>query len=144
MGLTSFNTVAMSKYDSCVYLSSDEVVDWGRVFGSMKLGAHTVAICPVLEHHRITQKVEDAGFEIRDCVLSLGNPCYMVTLGRVPIKGTVAQNVLKHGVGALNIDECRIVATEDLSQIKAFGSMPENKTNDKGFTGLGWKTGSPF
>jgi hypothetical protein len=123
----------MSKYDSCVYLSSAEVVDWGKVYESLKPGAHTVAICPVLEHHRITQKVEDAGFEIRDSILFLGEPSFIATLARTPLEGTVAQNVLKHGVGALSIDKCRIVTTEDLSQIKAFGSMPENKTNGKGF-----------
>ena len=35
-----------------------------------------------------------------------------VVMGRKPFKGSVAQNVLEHGTGGLNIDECRI-ATED-------------------------------
>ena len=34
-------------------------------------------------------------------------------LARKPIEGTVADNVLKHGVGGLNIDECR-VGTEEV------------------------------
>ncbi|MEH3055459.1 MAG: site-specific DNA-methyltransferase [Patulibacter minatonensis] len=33
-----------------------------------------------------------------------------VVLARKPLDGTVAQNVLRHGVGALNIDGCRIAA----------------------------------
>jgi len=31
-----------------------------------------------------------------------------ITLARKPFKGTVASNVLEHGVGALNIDGCRV------------------------------------
>lgn len=34
------------------------------------------------------------------------------TLARKPIKGTVAQNILGHGVGGLNIDGCRIQGPE--------------------------------
>ena len=33
---------------------------------------------------------------------------------RKPIKGTVASNVLEHGVGGLNIDGCRIATSDDL------------------------------
>ncbi len=98
----------MNKYDSCLYLDSDKSIDWGDTFGKMKPGAHAVAICPVLEHHRITQSIEDVGFEIRDCILFLDTPRFMITLARVPLEGTVAQNVLMHGTGALNVDGCRI------------------------------------
>jgi len=35
-----------------------------------------------------------------------------ITVARKPLIGTVAENVLRHGTGALNIDGCR-VATED-------------------------------
>src|SRR5690606_12573411 len=31
-----------------------------------------------------------------------------IVMARKPLDGTVAQNVLKHGVGGINIDECRI------------------------------------
>lgn len=36
-----------------------------------------------------------------------------VTLARKPLTGTVAANVQEHGTGALNIDACRIYATDD-------------------------------
>ena len=36
-----------------------------------------------------------------------------VTLARKPLTGTVAANVLEHGTGALNIDACRVYATDD-------------------------------
>jgi len=37
-----------------------------------------------------------------------------VVVGRKPLVGTVAANVLQHGTGALNIDACRIGATKDV------------------------------
>jgi len=36
-----------------------------------------------------------------------------IVVGRKPLVGTVAANVLEHGTGALNIDGCRIEADED-------------------------------
>ena len=36
------------------------------------------------------------------------------TLARKPLIGTVAENVLMHGTGALNIDECRITTDDTL------------------------------
>lgn len=38
-----------------------------------------------------------------------------IVVGRKPLAGTVAANVLQHGTGALNIDGCRIETTENLS-----------------------------
>ena len=35
-----------------------------------------------------------------------------ITVARKPLIGTVAQNVLAHGTGALNIDGCRVAATD--------------------------------
>lgn len=36
-----------------------------------------------------------------------------IVVGRKPIKGTVAANVLEHGTGALNIDACRVEGVPD-------------------------------
>lgn len=36
-----------------------------------------------------------------------------IVLARKPLEGTVAQNVMEHGVGAINIDGCRVEAGED-------------------------------
>lgn len=38
-----------------------------------------------------------------------------ICIARKPLEGTVAENVLKHGVGAINIDACRI-GTDDTRQ----------------------------
>lgn len=39
-----------------------------------------------------------------------------IILARKPLEGTVAENVLKYGTGALNIDGCRIPAPEGLTK----------------------------
>jgi len=38
-----------------------------------------------------------------------------IVMARKPLDGTVANNVLKHGVGGINIDGCRVETDEDLS-----------------------------
>ncbi len=55
-------------------------------------------------------------------------------LCRKPLDGTVAHNVLKHGVGGLNIDGCRIDTDEDLrrTQHKAGIWSEEKKTHTTG------------
>lgn len=99
------------KVDSCIVIvkgTNSEQIDWDKLVGKLKPGSHIAAICPLLQQHRVTAAIEDCVIEIRDCVLFLGNPSLMVSLGRVPLEGTVAENVLRYGVGAINIDECRI------------------------------------
>jgi hypothetical protein len=51
------------------------------------------------------------GLELRDTFLVLSpGACRFAFLLRVPIEGTVTENVLKHGHGALNIEACKIPA----------------------------------
>jgi site-specific DNA-methyltransferase (adenine-specific) len=38
-----------------------------------------------------------------------------IIVARKPLKGTVAQNVLKYGVGAINIDECRVETDDEMT-----------------------------
>lgn len=151
---------------------------WAReAFRVLKPGGHLLAFAGTRTYHRMASGVEDAGFEIRDCIAWMygsgfpksldvskaidkaagaerevvgsiktnvgiqgGNftngsktadvditapatpaaqkwngwgtalkPAYEpVIVARKPLTGTVAQNVLEHGTGALNIDACRI------------------------------------
>jgi DNA modification methylase len=58
-----------------------------------------------------------------------------ICVARKPFKGTVAENVLEHGAGALNIDGCRVESYEDLS--RPFGNadgghMQQLKTIPRG------------
>jgi hypothetical protein len=44
-----------------------------------------------------------------------------IVMARKPLDGTVAQNILKHGVGGINIDGCRI-GTEERTQFSGKGT----------------------
>jgi site-specific DNA-methyltransferase (adenine-specific) len=149
---------------------------WAReALRILKPGGHLLAFAGTRTYHRMASGVEDAGFEIRDCIawmygsgfpksldvskaidkaagaerddvyedktgvtdnlaygkgLSVGvierrpatpeavkwngwgtalKPAFEpIVVARKPLIGTVAANVLEHGTGALNIDDCRI------------------------------------
>jgi len=156
---------------------------WEAVMAAMKPGAHLLAFGGTRTFHRLTCAIEDAGFEIRDCLMwvygsgfpksldvskaidkaasaerevvgkakgigsNSGESRYNwnnvadavdrryydetisatddakdwegwgtalkpawepIVLARKPLEGTVANNVLEHGVGGLNIDGCRV------------------------------------
>lgn len=51
------------------------------------------------------------------------------TLARKPFNGTVAQNVLKHGVGGINIDGCRVEFSGDIPQASGLGRKKDNHTS---------------
>lgn len=101
---------------------------WEHVLRVLKPGGHLVAFSGTRTYHRMTCAIEDAGFEIRDQIgwcfgsgfpksHNAGNgwgtalkPAWEpICLARKSLIGTVAENVEKHGTGAVNIDGCRIV-----------------------------------
>lgn len=108
---------------------------WAAMLRILKPGGHLLAFSATRTYHRMTVAIEDAGFEIRDCIawmygsgfpksLNLDGahkgwgtalkPAYEpIVVARKPLSGTVAQNVLEHGTGALNIDACRIEGVMD-------------------------------
>ena len=57
-----------------------------------------------------------------------------IVLARKPLIGTVAQNVLEHGTGAINIDESRVVASaEDIEEMSGrSGKSTDNKIYGNG------------
>ncbi len=75
------------------------------------------------EHVVIVGSEEDAlraraqGLHLRDTITILlpGPRSLTAFLFRAPLDGTVAENVLKHGTGALNIDGCRVTTTDNLN-----------------------------
>lgn len=62
----------------------------------------------------------------------------LITLARKPLVGSVVQNVLTHGCGALNIDHCRIATSDDFSGLQGFASMKLNAQR-KGESDEEWK-----
>jgi site-specific DNA-methyltransferase (adenine-specific) len=99
---------------------------WAAALRVAKPGAHLVAFGGTRTFHRLTCAIEDAGWEIRDCLSWLYGSGFPkshngpwggtalkpawepVILARKPLSGTVAANHAEHGTGALNIDGCRI------------------------------------
>jgi DNA modification methylase len=103
---------------------------WAEALRVAKPGAHLVAFGGTRTYHRLACAIEDAGWELRDClqwVYGSGfpkshnldgdwsgfgtalKPAYEpIILARKPLLGTVAANVQAHGCGALNIDGCRV------------------------------------
>ncbi|ODU22761.1 MAG: hypothetical protein ABS87_00925 [Sphingomonas sp. SCN 67-18] len=111
---------------------------WRAVFDVMKPGAHLVAFGGTRTYHRMVCAIEDAGFEVRDQLAWLygcGFPkshnqhgdwegwgsalkpaIEPIVLARKPLCGTIAANLQAHGVGALNIEACRIETEGDLAR----------------------------
>ena len=104
---------------------------WVEALRVLKPGAHLLAMGGTRTYHRLACAIEDAGFEIRDQLAwvygsgfpkshNIGNgwgtalkPAWEpICLARKPLIGTVAENVLAHGTGAINIDGCRVGTDE--------------------------------
>jgi site-specific DNA-methyltransferase (adenine-specific) len=127
---------------------------WAReAFRVLKPGAHAVVCGAPRAYHRMACGLEDAGFEIRDCLawlfgsgfpksLNLGEglgtalkPAHEpIVLARKPFKGTVKGNVEKHGTGAMNIDAARIPFASDEDQAAAAAAAAQ-RTSHNGLQG---------
>src|SRR3569623_2617186 len=103
---------------------------WAECLRVLKPGGHLLAFSGSRTYHRMVCNIEDAGFEIRDQVMWIygsGSPKSHnldgdrkgwgtalkpahepIVVARKPLVGTVAENVLQHGTGALNIEGCRV------------------------------------
>ena len=85
---------------------------WVECLRVLKPGGHVIAISEPRQYHRVAVAIEDAGFEVRDQLIWLHKRHNSAVLARKPLEGTVASNVLKYGVGAMNIDASRVGAEE--------------------------------
>jgi len=106
---------------------------WAReAFRVLKPGGYLISFSSTRTYHRMASGIEDAGFEIRDQIgwafgtgfpksknlagewagwgTALKPAWEPIVVARKPLIGTVEANVAEHGVGALNIDACRIDA----------------------------------
>jgi DNA modification methylase len=110
---------------------------WRGFLAHSKPGAHLLAFGGTRTFHRLTCAIEDAGWEIRDCLMwvygtgfpkshnlkgewegwgtTLKPAWEPIILARKPISGTVEGNAHTHGTGALNIDACRVEPTGESS-----------------------------
>lgn len=121
---------------------------WREFLRVAKPGAHLLAFGGTRTYHRLMVAIEDAGWEIRDCLMWVygsGFPKSLnlkddwqgwgtalkpawepIILARKPLSGTVAANVLAHSTGALNIDGCRVETSDGLNG----GRFPANLIHD--------------
>lgn len=140
---------------------------WKEALRVLKPGGHLLSFGGTRTYHRMVVNIEDAGFEIRDCIQWLygsGFPKSLnikegefkgwgtalkpanepIVVARKPLeKGlTVAENVVKYGTGAINIDGSRIEADDQESLAKnwdrqapaGFGNgMLKGKLQTEGF-----------
>jgi DNA modification methylase len=105
----------------------------------LKPGGHLLSFAAARTYHHMAVAVEMAGFEIRDQIMwvfgsgfpkshnlkgdhagwgtALKPAHEPICMARKPFPGTVAANVLEFGVGALNIDGCRVSTADDTARI---------------------------
>ncbi len=150
---------------------------WIEAMRVTKPGAHLLAFGGTRTYHRLACAIEDAGWEIRDCVMwvygsglpkshdvskaidkaagaereitapvtedakrwngwgTALKPAYEpIIVARKPLVGTVAENVLTHGTGGINVDGCRVGRdTGDVSGWSLSGSKAsENRAMSGG------------
>lgn len=122
---------------------------WAGIAKCCLPGAHMLAFGGTRTYHRLACAIEDAGWEIRDCLqwiygsgfpksldvskkldsdsaqlwsgygTSLKPAYEPILLARKPLSGTVAANCLEHGCGGLNVDGCRIDYLSDADRSSA-------------------------
>lgn len=127
-----------------------DVAMWREALRVLKPGGHLLSFGGARTYHRMACAIEDAGFHIRDQIMWIYGSGFPkshnlegdwdgwgtalkpahepIVVARKPLIGTVAQNVLTHGTGALNIDACRIPLDGD------YKSRPNGRPS---MTGLG-------
>jgi len=138
-GLSGMDTVITDPPYGLTFMGKDwdrgvpGVHFWQLILAACKPGAMLMAFGGTRTFHRLTCAIEDAGFEIRDCLMwvygsgfpkshNIGKqvegwsgygtalkPAWEpIILAMNPIDGTFANNALTHGVAGLNVDGGRI------------------------------------
>jgi site-specific DNA-methyltransferase (adenine-specific) len=90
---------------------------WGKVLRTLKPGGYMLCFGGTRTYHRMTCAIEDAGFEIRDCLMWLygtgfpkGQGCLKPGYEPIVLARKPGKKVLP-----LGIDECRISTDENLN-----------------------------
>jgi len=135
--LNLLDTIEPNSIDSVVTDPHTDLVFqqevWEKCYAALKPGGHLMVFGYFNKYRRLACTIEDAGFEIRDSILWLFGssvfpvlipikPAYAsIIMARKPCEGACVDNVLKYGVGGINIDECR-VGNEERSYLSGKGT----------------------
>lgn len=127
--LNLLDTIEPNSIDSVVTDPHTDLVFqqevWEKCYAALKPGGHLLVFGYFNKYRRLACTIEDAGFEIRDSILWLFGssvfpvfipikPAYAsIIMARKPCEGTCVDNVLKYGVGGINIDGCRVEPTNE-------------------------------
>jgi site-specific DNA-methyltransferase (adenine-specific) len=114
-----------------LYIPSQEI--WEQCLRVLKPGGHLLSFSESILYHRMAVRIEDAGFEIRDQIMWIyGNKKQKETnhepivMARKPLsEKSIAENVLEHGTGGINIDDSRIQGIKRTPGYKNPGSKYE-------------------
>lgn len=110
---------------------------WAECLRVLKPGGYLLAFSGARTYHRMAYAIDEAGFEIRDMLEWLYGSGFPkshdvgdgrgtalkpahepVCMARKSIVGTVAGNVQAWGTGAINIDACRVPATDGTNRAR--------------------------
>ncbi len=124
---------------------------WVEALRICKPGAMLLSFGGTRTYHRLTCEIEDAGWEIRDCLMWIYGsgfpkshnhfglegygtalkPAYEpIIMAMKPLDGTFAQNAEKWGLAGINIDESRI-EIQNKDNIYSKNPHTENKGQNK-------------
>lgn len=127
---------------------------WQEALRICKPGSMMLCFGGTRTYHRLACAIEDAGWEIRDCLMwvygsgfpkshnhfgyegygTALKPAYEpIVMAMKPLDGTFANNGEKHGVSGINIDECRIGTDQVITQLRDRSCWHGNKYGNFGY-----------
>ncbi len=111
-----------------------DVEMWGQVLRVLKPGGYMLAFGGTRTYHRMTCAIEDAGFEVRDCLMWLYGTGFPKGQGRLKPAWEPILLARKPGprVLPLGIDACRIGTGEDRT---SGGATGKRKDAGEGYSG---------
>lgn len=123
-------------------IAHDPVV-WRECLRLAKPGAHLLAFGGTRTFHRLACAIEDAGWELRDTIMwvygsgfpksrnldgewdgwgtALKPAWEPIIVARKAVDGTVAENMKRHGTGAINVDASRVGVDPDIDDPRLGG-----------------------